>query len=80
MLQNTGINRNKGKKDTKLDNPFEQPSVAFNIYTSHLFCTSKQMPGFYMKRNTGLKLVKVLPQEAWKYATLIKFSNDNQYL
>ena len=34
--------------------PF-QPSVAFHIETSHLFCSAKQMTGFYMKHNTGLK-------------------------
>ena len=34
-----------------------QPSVAFHIETSHLFCRAKQMTGFYMKRNTGLKWV-----------------------
>ena len=32
-------------------NPF-QPSVAFPIETSQLFCSAKQMTGFYMKRNT----------------------------
>ena len=35
-------------------NPF-QPSVAFQIETIHLLNSSKQMTGFYMKRNTGLK-------------------------
>ena len=34
-----------------------QPSVAFLIETSHLFCRAKQITGFYMKRNTGLKWV-----------------------
>ena len=33
-------------------------SIAFYIETSHLFCFAKQMTGFYMKRNTGLKWVK----------------------
>ena len=37
-------------------NPF-QPSVAFHIETSHLFCRAKQITGFYMKCNTGLKWV-----------------------
>ena len=37
-------------------NPF-QPNVLFHIETSHLFCRLKQMTGFYMKRNTGLKYV-----------------------
>ena len=44
-------------------NPF-QPSVMFHIETSHLFCRAKQMSGFYMKRNTGLKwadVIKMLP-------------------
>ena len=38
-------------------NPF-QPSATFHIETSNLFCSSKQMTGFYMKRNTGLTRVK----------------------
>ena len=32
-----------------------QPSIAFHIETSRLFCSAKQMTGFYMKHNTGLK-------------------------
>ena len=32
-----------------------QPSLAFHIETSHLFRRTKQITGFYMKRNTGLK-------------------------
>ena len=39
-------------------NPF-QPSVAFHIETSHLFCRAKEMTGYYIKRNTGLKWVNV---------------------
>ena len=35
-----------------------QPSVAFHIETSQLICTTNQMTDFYMKYNTGLKLVK----------------------
>ena len=38
-------------------NPF-QPSVGFHIETSPLFCSAKQMTGFYMKCNIGLKWVK----------------------
>ena len=38
-------------------NPFK-PSVTFLIETSHLFCSAKQMTGFFVKRNTGLKWVK----------------------
>ena len=34
-----------------------QPSVMFHTETSHLFCSLKQMTGFYMKCNTGLKWV-----------------------
>ena len=37
--------------------PF-QPSVAFHRETSQLFCCWKEMAGFYMKCNTGLKWVK----------------------
>ena len=37
-------------------NPF-QSSVAFHIQVSHLFFSAKQMAGFYIKRNTGLKWV-----------------------
>ena len=32
---------------------------AFHIETSHLFCRAKQITGFYMKRNTGLKWVNI---------------------
>ena len=39
-------------------NPF-QPSVAFHIETSHLFCKAKQVTGFYMKHNTGMKWVNL---------------------
>ena len=35
-----------------------QPSVTFNIETSHLFCSAKQITGFYMKCNARLKWVK----------------------
>ena len=38
------------KQTQKVDisfNPF-QPSVLFHIRTSHLFCSAKQMTGFYM--------------------------------
>ena len=30
-------------------------SIAFHIETSRLFCSAKQMTGFYMKHNTELK-------------------------
>ena len=41
-------------------------SVAFHIETSHLICCPKQMTGFYMKRNPGLKWVKLTPQyQSW---------------
>ena len=39
-------------------NPF-QPSASFHIETSYLVCSANQMTGFYMKRNTRLKWVKV---------------------
>ena len=35
-------------------NPFPL-SVVFHIETSRLFCSTKQMTGFYLKLNTGLK-------------------------
>ena len=44
------------KVNDKNIKPF-QPSVAFHIETSHLFCRAKQMTGFYVKRNYGLKWV-----------------------
>ena len=40
-------------------NPF-QPSVTFHIETSHLICSAKQITGFYMKYNTGLKELSFL--------------------
>ena len=40
-------------------NPF-QPIVAFFIETNNLICNVKQMTGFYMKYNTGLKYVNKL--------------------
>ena len=40
----------------RLLNPF-QFSVTFHIETSHFFGRAKQVNGFYMKRNTGLKSV-----------------------
>ena len=39
-------------------NPF-QPSAAFHIETSHLFCKAKQVTSFYMKHNTGMKWVNL---------------------
>ena len=39
--------------------PF-QPSAAFNIETSKLFCGAKQMNGFYMERKTGMEWVKYM--------------------
>ena len=41
-----------------LFNPF-RVSVGFHIETSHLFWSSTQMTGFYMKRNTRLKWVNL---------------------
>ena len=42
----------------KYVNPY-RPSVVFHIETSHLFCRAKEMTGFYIKHNTGLKWVKL---------------------
>ena len=36
-----------------------QSSVAFHIETSHLICSANQMTGFYMKFDTGVKLVNL---------------------
>ena len=58
----------KGLKNNKF-NPF-QPSVAFNIETSHLICSANQMTGFYMKCNIGMKWVKVNAAISW--VTLFK--------
>ena len=46
------------KSSTKIykPNPF-QPSFAFHIETILLICTANQVTRFYMKCNTGLKLV-----------------------
>ena len=35
-------------------NPFS-PSVTFHIETRHLICSVKQMTGFYIKHNFGMK-------------------------
>ena len=40
-------------------NPLE-PSVAFHIETSHFIDNAKQMTGFYMKCNNGLKWFNLL--------------------
>ena len=37
-----------------------QPNVTFKIETNYLFCSAKQMTGFYMEHNTGLQWIKVL--------------------
>ena len=37
-----------------------QSKVAFHVETSHLICSTNQMPGLYMKHNTVLKWVKYL--------------------
>ena len=34
-------------------------SVAFHIKTSQLFCSTKQLTGFYMEHNIGLKWVTI---------------------
>ena len=35
-----------------------QLSFAFHIETSHLFCSAKQLTGYYMKWNTEKKNIK----------------------
>ena len=51
------LKRPCGGTGNQLLNTF-QPSVLFQIETSHFVCSEKQMTGFYMKRNTGLQWVK----------------------
>ena len=45
--------------------PF-QPSVAFHIETSHLFCRAKRMTDFYMECNTELKWINAV-FDNWHY-------------
>ena len=54
------MGQNSSSQETKMTDidPF-QPSVAFQIETSHLFRSANQMTGVHMKCNTGLKWVKV---------------------
>ena len=40
--------------------------------SSHLFCRAKQMTGFYMKRNTGLKWVNSLSANPTKRSNTLK--------
>ena len=47
-----------------------QSSVAFHIETSHLFCSAKQMTGFYMKPTTGLKWINI--ELEWQCYSFIK--------
>ena len=44
----------KLKTNTEVFHQF-QPSVTFHVETTHLFYSTKQRTGFYMKRNTELK-------------------------
>ena len=57
-------------------NPF-QPSFVFQIETSHLFCRAKQMTGFYMKRNTGLKWIKQTSFENQLVNIILQFPQVN---
>ena len=54
------VNFVKVPQSKKIVNPF-QHSVAFYIETSHLICSVYQMTGFFMKCNTGLKWVNLVP-------------------
>ena len=57
-----------------------QPNVAFHIETSHLFCFAKKMTGFYMKHNTGLKLVNLcdsgICEQSSKYSVFRNLTNQ----
>ena len=57
--------------DLKQVNPFHS-SVPFHIETSHLFCRSKQMTGFYMKCNFGWQGV-ILFKGRWFYSFFFLF-------
>ena len=64
-------------------NPFH-PNVAFHVETSHLFCSAKQMTGFYMERNTGLKWVNIqafTQNQVFRYVskkTVLEISENTQ--
>ena len=48
-----------------------QPIVVFHIETSHLFCRVKQVTGFYMICNTGLKWVNKAVTRVLMYNMLV---------
>ena len=49
-------------KDSYGFNPL-QPSVVFHIETSHLFCSAKQMTGFYMNATLSLFFSLILENQ-----------------
>ena len=57
-----------------------QPNVAFHVETNHLFCFAKKMTGFYMKHNTGLKLVNLcdsgICEQSSKYSVFRNLTNQ----
>ena len=60
-----------------------QPSVAFHIENSHLIWTANQMTGFYMKRNIGLKWVKLIIKRTVRvsvFTTDLEQSSEFRYL
>lgn len=50
-----------------------QPIVTFHKETGYLFCSAKQLIGFYMKFNTGLKWVKTVKD--YIHSQIIFFSS-----
>ena len=53
-----------------------QHSVAFHIGTSYLFWRAKQMTGFYMNHNTGLKRVKLSRNQVLMAQLLTPLSSE----
>ena len=53
--------------------PF-QPSVAFDIETSHLIYTANQMTGFYMKCNAGQRSFEIFAFIRSLYQVLLMYS------
>ena len=71
---------NSGRRWVARVNLF-QPNDTCHKETSHLVCTAKQMTGFYMKYNIGLKWVKTgfilswIIKRKWKKRCIVKQVN-----
>ena len=76
------MGQNSFSQETKMTdiNPF-QPTVVFQIETSHIFRSANQMTGVHMKCSTGLKWVQIefiyLNEiSLFKYKTLKLFQTE----